>query len=336
MDRDFPSRLSPPTVAQGSVHAGRSEHFDLEELLGGIPDWGVDVRQLDCGPFHGKIERVQTAGAGITRISCSRLLDQRGTSPVDWRTIGFLDANCKCVNWCGREIFPTALFSFRPDGEFEAVSHPGFHVYLLTFKEEDLAIRAEAKGLGNVPFGSKCSESVVTLGLGSIQKLRAKVRRTLQGLSGPAGSDPWLLAELWDEIPDQLVTLFGGASERVPRPSVRRRDRARSLAVRYISEFGCRPITVAELCRVTGVSDWTLDLAFREHFGVPPKTYLRATRLHWVQRELKSADPATTLIADVANRWGFWHMGQFARDYRKMFGELPSQTLGRRRPWPAS
>jgi AraC family ethanolamine operon transcriptional activator len=32
-------------------------------------------------------------------------------------------------------------------------------------------------------------------------------------------------------------------------------------------------------------------------------------------------------VADIAIRWGFWHMGQFARDYRAMFGELPSETL---------
>jgi transcriptional regulator GlxA family with amidase domain len=34
-------------------------------------------------------------------------------------------------------------------------------------------------------------------------------------------------------------------------------------------------------------------------------------------------------IADAANAWGFWHMGQFAKDYRTLFGELPSQTRAR-------
>ena len=34
-------------------------------------------------------------------------------------------------------------------------------------------------------------------------------------------------------------------------------------------------------------------------------------------------------VADVANEWGFWHMGGFAADYRKLFGELPSTTLNR-------
>jgi AraC family ethanolamine operon transcriptional activator len=33
------------------------------------------------------------------------------------------------------------------------------------------------------------------------------------------------------------------------------------------------------------------------------------------------------LINEIANRWGFWHMSQFAADYRRFFGELPSETL---------
>ncbi len=42
-------------------------------------------------------------------------------------------------------------------------------------------------------------------------------------------------------------------------------------------------------------------------------------------------DPAGSdlRIADIANRYGFWHMGQFAADYRRMFAELPSETWKR-------
>jgi AraC family ethanolamine operon transcriptional activator len=60
-----------------------------------------------------------------------------------------------------------------------------------------------------------------------------------------------------------------------------------------------------------------------------PKAYLTAMRLDGVRRHLVPGEP-TVKIADVANRWGFWHMGQFAADYRRHFGELPSQTLQRR------
>ena len=60
-----------------------------------------------------------------------------------------------------------------------------------------------------------------------------------------------------------------------------------------------------------------------------PKQYLHARRLAGVRRELRLA-PSEVRVVDVANRWGFWHMGRFAADYRKQFGEQPSETLRRR------
>ncbi|CAG9232914.1 hypothetical protein BVI1335_880001 [Burkholderia vietnamiensis] len=32
-------------------------------------------------------------------------------------------------------------------------------------------------------------------------------------------------------------------------------------------------------------------------------------------------------MQDVAAAWGFWHLSQFATDYRRMFGKRPSETL---------
>jgi AraC family ethanolamine operon transcriptional activator len=32
-------------------------------------------------------------------------------------------------------------------------------------------------------------------------------------------------------------------------------------------------------------------------------------------------------VQDVAAAWGFWHLSQFATDYRKLFGVRPSETL---------
>jgi len=42
--------------------------------------------------------------------------------------------------------------------------------------------------------------------------------------------------------------------------------------------------------------------------------------------DLMLADSSIT-ISEIANRWGFRHMGRFAPDFRILFGELPTQTL---------
>ena len=55
--------------------------------------------------------------------------------------------------------------------------------------------------------------------------------------------------------------------------------------------------------------------------------------LNAVRRELRVATGSPDEpIAAIAARWGFWHMGQFSRDYKQQFGELPSVTLRRAGP----
>lgn len=89
------------------------------------------------------------------------------------------------------------------------------------------------------------------------------------------------------------------------------------------------PITLSELCQGLNKSQRSLYRVFQECFGLPPMEYLKILRLHGVRRALKSADYQTSTVTDLALDWGFWHMGQFSRDYRNMFGESPVNVLRR-------
>jgi AraC family ethanolamine operon transcriptional activator len=100
-----------------------------------------------------------------------------------------------------------------------------------------------------------------------------------------------------------------------------------SRAQDYMREHVEEPLTVEDLCRVLGVSRRTLQYSFQEVLQLNPVSYLRAMRLNGVRRMLKTADPQRHSVQDIAARWGFWHLSHFANDYRRMFGELPSETL---------
>ena len=86
-------------------------------------------------------------------------------------------------------------------------------------------------------------------------------------------------------------------------------------------------MTVEGLVRQTGASERTLEYVFQERLGLSPKKYIRTYRLNRARRELTNPTHPGRKISDVANAWGFWHMGQFAGDYKALFGELPSETL---------
>ena len=87
------------------------------------------------------------------------------------------------------------------------------------------------------------------------------------------------------------------------------------------------PITLMSLCKALHISKRPLNYGFQEVFGVSPMAYLKTLRLQSVRTQLQLADPETTAIAEIANRFNFQSLGHFSRDYKTMFGELPSETL---------
>jgi AraC family ethanolamine operon transcriptional activator len=96
-------------------------------------------------------------------------------------------------------------------------------------------------------------------------------------------------------------------------------------------------VTVADLCARLAVPIRTLDDAFRTCIGMPPKRFILCMKLNKVRRVLIRPSDDTTVTA-AATRFGFYHFGHFASQYRRLFGESPSGTLARARgeafSWP--
>jgi len=95
-----------------------------------------------------------------------------------------------------------------------------------------------------------------------------------------------------------------------------------------------QPLSLADVCREAGCSARTLQAAFRQHAGMGPMDFLRQLRLDRVRAELQAAKgpgaAAGSGVRDVAQKYGFLHLGHFAAQYRSRFGELPSETASRR------
>ncbi|MFO0157653.1 MAG: helix-turn-helix domain-containing protein [bacterium] len=88
------------------------------------------------------------------------------------------------------------------------------------------------------------------------------------------------------------------------------------------------PVSLGRLCEVAGVGDRCLQLTFEAHRGMSPMRFVAERRMAAVHRRLRAASP-TTDVTSIATRYGFSHLGRFAAEYRKVFGESPSQTLRR-------
>jgi AraC family ethanolamine operon transcriptional activator len=110
---------------------------------------------------------------------------------------------------------------------------------------------------------------------------------------------------------------------------IARRMRIVSMAEQFLVTHADRPFRIDALAAATETSQRTLEYLFQEVYGVSPREWFLSARLHRVRRDLVHASDAGQGVAAAANRWGIKHLGRFAGEYRKMFGELPSRTLAR-------
>ncbi|MCA8204109.1 AraC family transcriptional regulator [Burkholderia sp. AU33545] len=100
----------------------------------------------------------------------------------------------------------------------------------------------------------------------------------------------------------------------------------------YIRAHLDEPLTIERLAELAGVSPSTLFAGFRNRHGITPMGFVRQLRLQHVRDELlDDATPGLASVTDVALKWGFAHLGRFAIDYKRAFGESPSATLRMRR-----
>ena len=97
-------------------------------------------------------------------------------------------------------------------------------------------------------------------------------------------------------------------------------------AMRFILLHLDEPLSIDRIARAASLSVRTLHRLVVREYGVSPMALIRLARLSMASAELRAAAPGTT-VTGVALRWGFTHLGRFARDYARQFGEAPSGTL---------
>ncbi|GFG63066.1 hypothetical protein MKUB_05560 [Mycobacterium kubicae] len=110
-----------------------------------------------------------------------------------------------------------------------------------------------------------------------------------------------------------------------------RRDAAKPVLLRramaYIDENARIDISLGDIADHIYVTPRALQYMFRQHLDCTPMEYLRRIRLDQAHRELAASNRAHGTVKQIANRWGFAHVGRFAVYYRETYGQSPHATL---------
>ncbi|PCE32427.1 hypothetical protein BZL54_10510 [Burkholderia ubonensis subsp. mesacidophila] len=157
--------------------------------------------------------------------------------------------------------------------------------------------------------------------LASVETLRQLLHPDTPGavkaMQLPLAEEMLIMSLVGEQLADVLPT--GGS---VAPACVKR-------AIAFIDEHAGQPLTLSDIAAAAHCSVRTLQRAFHQWRDIGTMRYLKEVRLQRARAALQAPDE-TASVTEIATRWGFGHLGQFAADYRKAFGERPSDTRARR------
>lgn len=300
-----------------------SRDLQFEEIssFAGATGWDLDFRQLEPGRMKIHLKSLSTSRVGIFRIAMSHKLHQRGVAPTGMLTFGVPLTGTEM--WYGAGASAAAVLNFNDESGFDSITESQFSGIQFSIFSENLEQTATNMGVLLPDSLYQPTFPAVFDFTAATNRFRSSILRLIETSAEPIDEDTEssLICSLIDCASD-------GASMN-SRARLPTRSRTVARAIEYLEERFTDNITVEDICKDTGASISTLERAFKERFGITPKTYIRLRRLSGVRQDLLTRRNWGT-VADIASSWGFTHLSQFAKDYRKMFDELPSETLSKK------
>ncbi|MCC6766167.1 MAG: helix-turn-helix domain-containing protein [Deltaproteobacteria bacterium] len=305
----------------------------MGELAAAQPGKNRRYVQLEPGPMEAELVDARLGSVQVFRERLGAGMFVEAAPPSSLLPFGIILSAGGAIRFCGRDLRPTNVAQAAGGGWDIRFAGPIDYVSCV-FQRAWFEREASAL-LGHAPRDDWFRNVGRPASSSAIGHLRTMITRTLERMM----HQPSLLAgeRTRTAVEAELVRLTVGAltsaAEPTPVAAYGRRRRGVRRVIEYVTDHPDADTTAANLCGIAGVSERTLEYGFREYLDVTPVRFLKLVRLNRARRDLLRASaqasaPPTT-VTDVALRWGFFELGRFAGEYRRLFGERPSETLRR-------
>lgn len=318
---------SPSANPSSSLWQWRVQTDDLDVHAASQPGWQLRYEQLSPGRFAGLVHHVQLPGARLVQERCNVAVRQRG--PFGEGSYGFAMGfpHDEPAVFNGQKVDRDGVMLGRA-GELDLCAPAGFELVAVVVDSSLLTPLWEHM-YGKKPSAWMESQLVVPARPAVADALRSLHLRLMGEAAallscGKAAHDDTAARQLRDALLIEWLEALPESVDASALPNALARKRLVDLACELMLSHADEPLSMLDVCRRVGSSRRKLNYCFQDVLGTSPVKYLRAVRLNGVRRALRAGG---TTVQDAAARWGFLHLGQFARDYKAQFGERPSDTL---------
>jgi len=321
-----------PMTEQCAFVDRRIETFDPETLLEVIRDGRYDHRLLEGGSFEVRHRRVVFGNSSLDRGDYSPSFSVHGQFSLDQVCLGYTP-NFEKPAWCnGFYLGRGDIMCFAEGAElqFRNAQQTSWQVVLVDRKElQEIAmiltgqpLELPEKGTANFKARDEARgvSSIIEVALTDLSNPETLASPGANSLSEEIVNEFVRAIASTDDLSGRSLTGFAGY-----------RYGAMRRAEDYLREHMDRPFSSRALCEATHMSERSIEMLFKEVYGISPRTWSQLARLNAARQELLRADIRSVSVTAVATRWGFYHFGRFSAAYRRLFGEVPSATILNRR-----
>ena len=298
---------------------------DADELVEAFQEWKGSIMQVSRGSFRGSL--ALAAGPNLRAFSAvtNQALLTRGDADCDCVTFIPVSRENDSTRWRSRYLEPGNLLIKGSEIGYHNQTEPNSRITGLIIRNklvsQAVAILAPDKAKQDwTTWSALHPDPRATF------DLKHRIDSLLRQKESQ-GQNAFLQdfeAEILRILCNTLVTADGEPLKDRPH----NRAKLASQATSYMHDRLTEPLTAMELCSTFGVSDRLLRAAFQEVHGMGPLSYFRVMRLNAVRTTLRAKRGRDETVARILSAHGVTRPAAFAGEYRRHFGELPSETLG--------
>jgi AraC family ethanolamine operon transcriptional activator len=308
---------------------------DADEHAHNLTGWQQHYDQLSAGRFEGDLTELHLPQMQVFRERTSQALRQSCRVWPDAFWFGLPDlpaedqAGDQAATRINGRLHGHGDIMTRPGNEdFELITPETHSLFGVVVRQKALVDAAQQEGC--VIDWRRLQQAEVLHVADAARQQAVHLLSTLLPLPGraPPQKAPLHATHLQTELIGLMLRMLDTSEvDHRAKQSLAKRQSVVTRAREHLLAHPDHAVTVPELCEQLHVSRRTLQYCFEDVLGMSPVQFMKALRLNGARRHLRQAALAGRSVQDVASHWGFWHLSQFACDYRKLFAESPSETL---------
>ncbi len=158
----------------------------------------------------------------------------------------------------------------------------------------------------------------------SLQKKMEKIQELCKCHSNYIMQQP---QEIISFSENEILPLLGDILDKAIVSETQQEPTTLQKAMNYIINNSDHPIRIDKLSETLDMSPRNLQYLFNENIGLSPKQFIQLLRLNEARKKLRNTYYSRGKVSDIANELGYWHMGKFTQDFKKLFEIGPLELL---------